>query len=112
VPPRNDKGLPAQLTELWELVVAYFKQEALEPIKDLGRYVKNGVIGSVLLCVGLPILVLAVLRAVQAETDDHLTGSWNWAPYGIAALLSAIFAGLAAWGISRKSKSKKKEARA
>jgi hypothetical protein len=100
----EDKSLPAHATELWELVVAYLKQETIEPIKDLGRYVAFGVAGSVALGVGLPLLVLALLRGVQAETDDHLTGSLTFVPYLVAAALSLLFMGLAAFGMSRNKK--------
>lgn len=103
----KDKSLPAHVSELWELVVAYLKQETVAPIKNLGRFVAWGALGSLCLCIGLPLLVLATLRAVQAETGTALTGNWNWVPYLAAAALSAVFAGLAAWGIARK---KKKEA--
>jgi hypothetical protein len=99
-----DKSLPTHATELWELVVAYVKQETVEPIKDLGRYVAWGVAGSLLLCVGLPLLVLALLRAVQQETTPHLTGNWSWAPYLIAGALCLLFAGLGVFGMSRKSR--------
>ena len=99
-----DKTLPTHATELWELVVAYVKQETVEPIKNLGRFVAFGVLGSLLLAVGLPLLVLALLRVVQAETGDHLTGNLNWVPYFAGVGLSALFAGLAALGISRKKK--------
>lgn len=99
-----DKSLPNHATELWELVVAYVKQETVEPIKNLGRFVAFGVIGSLLLAVGLPVLVLATLRVVQAETADHLTGNLDWVPYGAAAILSSVFAGLAYLGIKRKKK--------
>lgn len=105
-PNRTNKSLPTLATELWELVLAYLKQETIGPIKDLGRYVARGVVGSFLLAIGLPFLVLAVLRAVQAETDDHLTGHWSWAPYLIAAFLSVVFAGLALWGMRRTKKKK------
>lgn len=106
----SDKSLPTQVSELWELVVAYVKQETVVPIKNLGRFVVRGVIGSLLLCAGLPLLILATLRAVQAETGDTLDGNLDWVPYFAAAALSLIFALLAGFGISRRTK-KKKEAR-
>lgn len=99
-----DKSFPNQVTELWELVVAYTKQETVEPIKNLGRFVKYGVLGSLALMVGLPLMVLGLLRAVQAESGDHLTGSLTFIPYLAAAALALLFAGMAAWGISRKKK--------
>jgi len=100
----DNKSLPAHATELWELVVAYLKQETIEPIKDLGRYVAFGVLGSLVLSIGLPLLVLALLRAVQQETSPHLTGNWSWAPYLIASALCLLFAGLGAAGMSRMKK--------
>jgi hypothetical protein len=98
---RNDKSLPAHATELWELVVAYLKQETIGPIKELGRFVAMGVAGSVLLAVGLPLLVLSLLRALQAETGESLTGNLTWVPYLGALGLSLLFAGLAVLGMNR-----------
>jgi hypothetical protein len=100
----DNKSLPAHATELWELVVAYLKQETVEPIKDLGRFVGWGLAGSMLLAIGLPLLVLTLLRAVQQETKPHLTGNWSWAPYLIAGALCLLFAGLGAAGMSRMKK--------
>lgn len=97
----NDKSLPAHATELWELVVAYLKQETIGPIKELGRFVGAGVAGSLLLAVGLPLIVLGLLRAVQNETGDHLTGNLTWVPYLAALALSALFAALALYGMKR-----------
>jgi ABC-type Mn2+/Zn2+ transport system permease subunit len=110
VAPSN-KSLPTHATELWELVIAYVKQETVEPIKNLGRFVAFGIIGSVVLSLGLPLLVLAALRAAQTETDTALTGNLTWVPYLIAAGVSALFAALAVWGMARKNK-RKKEAKA
>lgn len=97
----NDKSLPAHATELWQLVVAYLKQETIEPVKALGRYVGFGAAGSVFLAVGLPLLVLATLRAAQTETGDHLTGNLSWIPYLIAAGVSLLFIALALLGMAR-----------
>jgi uncharacterized membrane protein YedE/YeeE len=99
-----DKTLVTQATELWQLVVAYFKQETLDPIKALGRFLAFGILGSVLLCLGLPLLMLGLLRFLQNETEDHLTGSLTWVPYAGTLVLSAIFAGLAARAISAKKR--------
>ncbi len=97
----DDKSLPAHATELWELVVAYLKQETVGPIKELGRFVGMGVAGSLLLAVGLPLIVLGTLRAVQSETGESLTGNLTWIPYFAAIGISAVFAGLAVYGMSR-----------
>jgi hypothetical protein len=80
------------------LVVDYIKQETLDPLKGLGRYVLFGVVGAVALAIGLVILAVALLRLLQGETDGTFDGNWSWAPYLIctvvvlAAAAAAIFA--------------------
>ncbi len=85
----SDKGLPTLVSELWELVQRYAKQETLDPLKSLGRYLAYGVAGAVLLAIGLVLLGLAALRAIQVETAPHLTGNWSWVPY-LAVILGAV----------------------
>jgi hypothetical protein len=109
----DNKSLPTHATELWELVLAYLKQETIGPLKELGRFVKFGVMGAVMLMIGLPLLALALLRAVQAETAEHLTGNLTWVTYLLAALLCAVFAGLGVFGMSRNNarRNRRKESR-
>lgn len=95
----EDKGLPALVTELWHLVVAYVKQETIEPVKALTPFLKWGLLGTVSLMIGLPTLFLALLRALQAETS--LTGQWSWVPYVIVMVVLAAVAGLLARRISK-----------
>jgi len=85
-----ETSLPAQAAQLWDLVRAYAKQETIEPIKGLGRYAAMGLAGSVLLSVGLVLLTLGGLRALQTETGDTFAGSWSWAPYLIALVATTI----------------------
>src|SRR5688500_5603562 len=88
----SDKSVPALAAELWDLVRAYVKQETVEPIKGLGRRLAFGVGGSVMLSIGLVLLALGGLRALQTETGDTFADSWSWAPYlitlaGLAVLI-------------------------
>ena len=81
--------LPQLVTELWQLIVAYFKQETVVPLQQLGRWIAFGILGAVLLGVGVVLLAMAGLRALQEETGTTFTGNLSWIPYMImfAALL-------------------------
>jgi hypothetical protein len=103
----TENSLPGHATELWELVVAYLKQETIEPIKDLGRYIAWGVAGSVIMGIGLPLLVLGVLRVLQSETGEHFTGNLTWVPYAGAFGFSLILLGLAGMGFARNKERKR-----
>jgi hypothetical protein len=83
------RPLPQVASELSELVVGYFKQETLDPLKQLGRFVAFGIVGAFLLGCGVILLSVSALRALQTETGDTFAGDWSWAPYLIvtAALL-------------------------
>ena len=103
------KSLPTLATELWELVVTYAKQETLVPIKGLGRFVAFGLAGSTVLGIGLVLLVLALLRALQTELDTTFDGNWSWAPYLITIVTCVAVAGLAARAIgSHKRRAERK----
>ena len=82
-----------QLEELKELVIAYFKQETIDPLKGLARYVGFGLLGALLMGIGICLLAVGGLRALQTETGTTFHGHWSWAPYGItvAALLIIAF---------------------
>ena len=99
----DDKSLPTQIGELWRLVLAYFRQETVEPVRNLGRFVLFGLAGSLVLGLGLGLLLLAGLRVLQTETGSHLHGHLSWVPYVIAMVASLVLAGaaMAGWSASR-----------
>jgi hypothetical protein len=96
------RGVPQVLTELRDLTIDYAKQETVEPLRLLGRYVGLGVVGSVLIGLGLILLVTAGMRALQIETGTALTGNWSWVPYLAAFVVLILFAILFASRISRR----------
>jgi hypothetical protein len=96
-PTSKEKSLATQVSELWQLVVAYFKQETLDPLKSLGRFAKYGLAGSLLLGIGFLLLAMAGLRALQEETLPHWSGNWSWVPYLLTmagAVAVAVLLGL------------------
>jgi hypothetical protein len=103
---KSDKSLPTLVTELWELVLAYLKQETLEPLKGLGRFVGFGIAGAAFMSIGLVLLSVALLRVLQIETGTHLTGNWSWAPYGLTLLAVVVVAALAASRIGTAKRKK------
>jgi lysylphosphatidylglycerol synthetase-like protein (DUF2156 family) len=104
---RNDPdGLPGKATDLWQLVVAYVKQETLEPIKGVGRYVAFGLAGSLVLATGLVLLFLGALRLLQDETGTTFTGNLSWLPYLITLLACGLVAGAA---MKARSRGQRKE---
>lgn len=101
-PSDAPKTIPQVATELWELSTAYAKQETIDPLKGLGRFVGWGVGGALMLAVGVVLLMLAGLRALQNETDTMFTGNLSWLPYLITVVVGLVLIALALWRISRR----------
>ena len=83
------------------MVIDYVKQETLDPLKGLGRFVLFGVAGSVALAIGLVILSVAFLRVLQTETGSTFSGNWSWAPYLICTVVVVALAAVAVKAVSR-----------
>ena len=81
------------VVDLKDLVLAYAKQETVDPLKSLVRFVGFGVVGAVLLAVGTVLGALAIVRAIQTETAPHLTGNLSWVPYLGGVLFALAVAG-------------------
>lgn len=98
-PPPAPSGPIAQATELKDLVVAYAKQETVDPLKTLQRYLSFGLTGAVMIGVGLSFGLLALLRGLQefdvfndpTEVDG---GTWSFVPYAIAGVVGVVLASL------------------
>ena len=104
----SDGSLPAEVKELAQLVVTYAKQQTLDPLKALGRWVAFGVAGALLLSLGFLLLAVGLLRALQVETGDHLAGNLSWLPYLIAVAFLGLVIGLTVRRISHGPGSKER----
>ena len=87
--------------ETVHLVIDYVKQETLDPLRGLGRFVAAGIAGSVALAAGLVVLSVGLLRLLQTETGSTFTGNLSWLPYLICAAVLAGVGVLAAVAIGR-----------
>jgi hypothetical protein len=99
----EDKSVFATLKELKELTVSYTKQETVEPLKGVLRFLKYGVGGGLLTALGLLLLSLAMLRALQTETGDLFGGKLTWGPYLLTVVGLVVLCVLAALAIKGKS---------
>ena len=97
----GDKGgLRRSGDDAFKLTVDYLKQEALDPLKGLGRFLLWGLLGSIAIAVGILLVLVGILRLLQAETGTALTGDWSWVPYFAVSALGIAVAGFAGWRIT------------
>ncbi|MGH9046328.1 MAG: hypothetical protein ACRDVW_03335 [Acidimicrobiales bacterium] len=94
----SPKGGRDTRREAVALLVAYIKQETLEPLKSLGRFVLFGVAGAIVIAIGTIMLLVASLRVLQTETGTF-HGNLSFVPYLIVGALAMAVIGLAAWRI-------------
>jgi hypothetical protein len=97
----SGKSVSTLLNEFVSLVVAYAREQTVDPIRSLGRYVMFGLAGAFLIAIGGGLATLATVRLIQAETGNHLRGSLTWAPYTGGFIVAGVGAGWAAYRIRR-----------
>ena len=103
MPPPSDNGshgLRHAGDDAFQLTVDYLKQEVVQPLKGLGRFLYMGIAGSFFLAFGLLLILLGVLRLLQTETGTALTGDWSWVPYAVVVVLGIAVIGVAVWRIT------------
>ncbi|HTV11257.1 MAG TPA: hypothetical protein VME20_05275 [Acidimicrobiales bacterium] len=64
---RSGGGAKDRVEEVLQLIIAYAKQETLEPVTRQAKALGRGLIGAVLLSLGTVFLGIGFLRALQAE---------------------------------------------
>jgi hypothetical protein len=105
VPEKNPQDT---IRELKDLVVAYSKQEVVDPLKGLGRYLGFGLGGAVLLGTGIFFLSMGFLRALQTQTGDAFSDWRSFLPYVIVVV---VLVGIAVgfWTAASRKKDKAKD---
>jgi hypothetical protein len=105
---KTEKSTADVIQDIWQLTKDYARQETVDPLKALGKFVGLGLAGVVVLGLGLMFLSLALLRALQTETDGRLDGYLSVVPYLITLVFVLIGALLAARAINRTRKKEKR----
>ena len=67
---RRPEGCVTPGDDAFKLTVDYLKQEALEPLKGLGRFLLWGLTGSLAIAVGILLVLVGILRLLQ-DRDRH-----------------------------------------
>jgi hypothetical protein len=94
--------------ELKDLVIAYAKQETVEPLKGLGRYIGYGLAGALLIGTGVGFLAIGLLRLLQGNRGWAVNGNWSWVPYVVDVVLLGVIAGLVWMARSKRSEKNKR----
>ena len=96
------KSFQQVFSELWDLLKAYAQQETVGPLKNLGNQFKWGMAGSFCITLGIFLLTMAVLRALQTQVPFVRDGpGWTFVPYAMAGLVLALFMGWVAFRMKR-----------
>ena len=82
-------SIKSDLEEIKVLFLRYLKEETLDPLKDLGRFVIFGALGSILVGFGAVMILFGALRFLQ-DQFRVLDGSLSWLPYLILAVLALL----------------------
>lgn len=70
------------MSELFEYVVAYAKQETFDPVLGQLKALGKGIAGAALVALGTVLLGLGFLRALQSELGStHAAASAGWLAY-------------------------------
>jgi len=87
--------------ELQELVVAYAKQETIDPLKGMARFAGFGIAGALLVGVGVAFMSIGMLRGLQSLSGWAVHGNWSWVPY-IAVVIALVLLASGIWVVKAK----------
>jgi flagellar biosynthesis protein FliQ len=103
-------SIQRDLEQVRDLFVRYLKEQTVQPLKELGRFVAYGVLGSIFVAFGVVVGLVGLLRMFQA-LFPVLDGSLSWIPYLIVVALALLVAAVVVQrifsGAPRRSKGTK-----
>lgn len=92
-------GAKDDVSDLLQLVIAYAKQETLDPVVRQLKTVGKGLLGAVLLALGTVLLALGFLRALQAEFGGSASGPSGFVAYAPLSKAVSTAAGPYPYGV-------------
>jgi len=108
-PKGKSAGITGEAQDVLQLVIGYAKQETIDPIRNLGRFIGWGLGGAVLSSLGAVLLLLGGLRLLQTETSAFEGHGWrSCVPYLAVLVVSGAIAGGA---MKARSRGQRKETR-
>lgn len=100
----GSKSTTELLSELRALVVDYAKQETIDPLKTLGRYLGYGLAGSFLIALGGLFVSVGLLRLLQTETGSTFDGGWSFVPYLLVLVVAVVVLILLGLAVARSKR--------
>lgn len=88
------------MTEVFDLVREYAKQETLTPLRGAGRWLALGTAGAVLLGLGSTLVLLGLLRFLQTEFSAF-DGAFSWIPYTAVLVVCLVLTGVSLARVKR-----------
>jgi hypothetical protein len=102
---REDTSIEGVVT----LVREYAKQETIGPLRGAGQWIGYGAIGALILGAGLALVLLGVLRLIQAEWDRAASGSLSWLAYVIVLVVCVVAIAIAVSRINKPTLTKESD---
>ena len=103
---KRNKSLPGEAQDILQLVIGYAKQETLDPVRNLGRFLGFGMGGALLGSLGAVLLLLGGLRLLQTETGSAFDGNLTFIPYLLVLVVSG---GIAAGAVKARGRSQRRD---
>ncbi|CAB5008696.1 MAG: hypothetical protein EBY23_08635 [Actinobacteria bacterium] len=94
---------PSSQEDVLDLVVAYAKQETIEPLRGALRWILWGLASMAFICTGLVFIVLGVVRASQDVLGESFQQSWSFVSYFAGVLACGIVVAFALSSIKKDS---------
>ena len=89
---KQAKSTGEVVSELWGLLKDYGKQETIDPLKHLGRFIGFG--AGAMLCFGIAgtLAAMAIMRIMQVEGRRWLNGNLSILVYVVALAVTCLAA--------------------